>query len=150
MARHEVQRAPFSGYFWTAYTGIRAWRMWVSTNYPPIQTELLSLEPDDYTHYEVLQAEGTPRALATADRFLHAHASPQARRFAAVAARADATANPARATALYKKAAAIRQSTFEFIPFLYYQKVYAIRPGIKGVHLWTGYFTISFKTVRVR
>ena len=26
---------------------------------------------------------------------------------------------------------------------------YAIRPGIKGVHLWTGYFTISFKDVSV-
>jgi hypothetical protein len=66
-----------------------------------------------------------------------------------VAARADATADPERATALYKQAAAIRQSTFEFIPYLYAERVYAIRPGIEGVHLWTGYFTISFKEVRV-
>ena len=50
---------------------------------------------------------------------------------------------------LDKEAAAIRQQTFEFIPYLYSDRVYAIRPGIKGVHLWTGYFTISFKDVRV-
>jgi hypothetical protein len=66
-----------------------------------------------------------------------------------VAARADATAEPERATALYKKAAAIRQSTFEFIPYMYRERLFAIRPGIKGVHLWIGYFTISFKGVRL-
>jgi oligopeptide transport system substrate-binding protein len=147
--RHEVLPARLVGYFTTSYTGIRAWRMWISSNYPPSQAELLSLTPDDYTHYEVLQAKGTARSLAAADKFLQAHASPQSRRFAAVAARAAATANPARAIALDREAAAIRQQTFEFIPYLYGEKVYAIRPGIKGVHLWTGYFTISFKDVRV-
>ena len=65
-----------------------------------------------------------------------------------MAANAEATANPARATALYKQAAAIRQATYEFIPYAY-ALVYAIRPSIKGVHLWTGYFTISFKGVSV-
>ena len=60
-----------------------------------------------------------------------------------------ALTNPERATALYKEAAANRQRTFEFIPYQYKDRVYAIRPGIKGVHLWTGYFTISFKDVRV-
>jgi hypothetical protein len=146
---HQVQPAHFVGYFSTGYTGVLSWRTWVSANYPPVQTELLSFKPDDYTHYQVLQARGTARSLAAADRFLRAHASPQSRRFAAVAARADATADPERATALYKQAAAIRQSTFEFIPYLYDERVYAIRPGIEGVHLWTGYFTISFKEVRV-
>jgi hypothetical protein len=77
------------------------------------------------------------------------HASPQARRFAAVAARADATANPARAAALYKQAAAIRQRTFEFIPFLYGDLFFAIRPGIEGVPLRTGSLAISFKGVRM-
>jgi hypothetical protein len=137
------------GYFSTSHTGIRAWRMWISSNYPPSQTEMLSLKPDDYTHYQVLQARGTVRSLAAADRFLRAHASPQSRRFAAVATRADATANPERATALDKEAAPIRQHTFEFIPLLYAEKPYVIRPGINGVHLWTGYFTISSKDVRV-
>ena len=146
---HSVQPRPFVGFYSTGYTGILTWRAWVSSNYPPSQAQLLSLEPDDYTHYQVLQARGTARWLAAADQFLHAHASPQTRRFAAVTARADATADPERATALYKKAAAILQSTFEFIPFLYADRVYAIRPGIEGVHLWTGYFTISFKGVRV-
>jgi oligopeptide transport system substrate-binding protein len=147
--RHEVLPAHRVGYFTTSYTGIRAWRMWVSSNFPPSQAELLSLTPADYTHYQVLQAGGTARSLAAADRFLQAHASPQSRRFAAMAARADATADPERATALDKQAAAIRQQTFEFIPFMYAEKPYAIRPGINGVHLWTGYFTISFKGVSV-
>jgi ABC-type transport system substrate-binding protein len=147
--RHRVQPARFVGYFTTGFTGILTWRVWVSSLYSPSQTELLSLKPDDYTRYLVLQAKGTPRSLAAAERFLHAHASPQSRRFAAVAARADATADSETATALYKQAAAIRQRTFEFIPYQYRDRVYAIRPGIKGVHLWTGYFTISFKDVRV-
>jgi len=147
--RHEVQPASFIGYFSTGFTGILSWRTWVSALYSPSQTELLSLKPDDYTRYQVLQAKGTPRSLAAADKLLHAQASPQSRRFAAVTARADATADPEQATALYKRAAAIRQSTFEFLPYLYKDRVYAIRPGIEGVHLWTGYFTISFKGVRV-
>jgi ABC-type transport system substrate-binding protein len=147
--RHEVQPANFVGYFSTGYTGILTWQNWVSNLYPPSQTELLSLNPDDYTHYEVLQAQGTPRSLSAATKFLDAHASPQSRQFAAVAAKADATANPDRATALYKQAAAIRQRTYEFIPYAYGALVYAIRPNIKGVHLWTGYFTISFKGVSV-
>jgi ABC-type transport system substrate-binding protein len=146
---HSVQPRSFVGFFSTGYTGILTWRAWVSSNYPPSQAQLLSLEPDDYTQYQVLQARGTARSLAAADELLHAHASPQTRRFAAVTARADATADPERATALYKEAAAILQRTFEFIPFLYADRVYAIRPGIEGVHLWTGYFTISFKGVRV-
>jgi ABC-type oligopeptide transport system substrate-binding subunit len=146
---HQVQPAHFVGFFSTGYTGILSWRTWVSSNYPPSQTELLSLEPDEYTRYGVLQARGTARSLAVADGFLHARASPQSRRFAAVAARADATADQERATGLYKQAAAIRQRTFEFIPYLYADRLYAIRPGITGVHLWTGYFTISFKGVRV-
>jgi oligopeptide transport system substrate-binding protein len=148
--RHEVQAADFVGYFSTGYTGILTWQSWVSDLYPPSQTELLSLEPDDYTHYEVLQAQGTAKSLSAAAEFLDAHASPESRHFAAVAAKADATANPDRATALYKQAAAIRQSTYEFIPYAYAPVIYAIRPSVKGVHLWTGYFTISFKGVRVR
>jgi ABC-type transport system substrate-binding protein len=147
--RQQVQPAHFIGYFATGYTGILSWRTWVSSLYPPSQTEQLSLKPDDYTRYQVLQAKGTARSLAAAEKFLHAHASPQSRRFAAVAAHADATADPERATTLYKEAAAIRQRTFEFIPYQYKDWVYAIRPGIKGVHLWTGYFAISFKDVRV-
>jgi oligopeptide transport system substrate-binding protein len=146
---HEVQPASRVGYFSTGYTGILTWRDWVSSNYPPSQTELLSLTPEDYTHYEVLQAQGTGKSLAAATQFLQAHASPQSMQFAAVAAQADATANPNRATVLYKQAAAIRQSTYEFIPYAYSSLAYVIRPGIKGVHLWTGYFTISFKDVSV-
>jgi ABC-type transport system substrate-binding protein len=146
---HQVQPAHFVGYFSTGYTGALTWRTWVSTNYTPSQTELLSLKPADYTRYQVLQARGTAASLAAAETFLHARASPQSRRFAAVAARADATADADRATALYKRAAAIRQRTFEFIPYLNRDRVYAVRPQIEGVHLWTGYFTISFKGVRV-
>ena len=67
-----------------------------------------------------------------------------------MAAEADATADPERATALYRQAAAIRQATYEFIPFAHGAVVYAIRPGLEGIHLWTGYFTISFKGVRIR
>jgi ABC-type oligopeptide transport system substrate-binding subunit len=146
---HEVQPASFTGYFATGYTAILSWRSWVSDLYPPSQTELLSLEPRDYIHYQVLQAKGTDAALAAATSFLSAHASPQTRRFAAVAAQADAAVSRARATALYKRAAAIRQSTYEFIPYIYASLVYLTRPGIRGVHLWTGYFTISFKGVSV-
>jgi oligopeptide transport system substrate-binding protein len=147
--RQRVKPGDAVGYFSTGYTTILTWRSWVSKLYPPSQTELLSLKPDDYTHYEVLQAQGTARSLSAATKFLDAHASPQARRFAAVAAKADATANPDRATALYKQAAAIRQRTYEFIPYGYGALVYAIRPNIKGVHLWPGYFTISFKGVSI-
>jgi oligopeptide transport system substrate-binding protein len=147
--RHEVQPASYVGYFSTGFTSILTWRNWVSNLYSPAQTELLSLEPDDYTRYEVLQAQGTAKSLAAAAKLLDRHASPQSREFAAVAARADATANPDKATALYKQAAAIRQRTYEFIPFGYRALVYAIRPNIKGVHHWTGYFTISFKGVSV-
>ena len=146
---HEVQPASFVGYFSTGYTGILTWRSWVSNLYPPSQTELLSLKPDDYTHYEVLQAAGSARSLSAANTFLDAHASSQSRQFAAVAANADATANCDRAIALYKQAAAIRQGTYEFIPYAYVSLVYAIRPSVKGVHLWTGYFTISFKGVSI-
>ena len=147
--RVEVQPTSFIGYFSTGFTGILTWRGWVSNLYPPTQTELLSLKPADYTHYEVLQAQGTARSLSRAASFLAARASPQSRQFAAVAAAADATANRARATTLYKRAAASRQGTYEFIPYAYGPIVYAIRPTIKGVHLWTGYFTISFKGVSV-
>jgi hypothetical protein len=147
--RHEVQPASYIGYFSTGYAAMPTWRAWVSTKYPPSQAELLSLKPAAYTRYQVLEAKGTARSLAAAQRLLHAHASPQSRRFAAVAARADATPDPATAMDLYKQAAAIRQSTFEFIPFAYGDLNYAIRPVIKGVHLRTGYSAISFKDVRV-
>jgi ABC-type transport system substrate-binding protein len=147
--RQEVQPPSFVGFFTTGYTSILTWRAWVSGTYPPSQTELLSLAPPDYTHYQVLQATGTAKSLAAATRFLHSHASRESLLFESFSARADATANAARATALYKRAAAVRQSTFEFIPFAYRDLDYLIRPGIKGVHVWTGYFTISFKGVSV-
>ena len=143
----EVQPANRIGYFSTGYTGILTWRGWVSNLYPPTQTKLLSLNAKDYTHYQVLQSQGTAKSLAAADIFLNAHASPQSRQFADVAAGHDAAATPDRATALYKQGAAIRQGTYEFIPYAYGAVVYAIRPNIKGIHLWTGYFTISFKGV---
>ena len=147
--RNQVQPTSFVGYFSNGYTGVLTWQNWVSNLYPPTQTKLLSLKPDDYTHYEVLQAEGTASSLSAGDEFLDAHASPQSRQFAAVAATADATADPDQATALYKQAAAIRQGTYEFVPFGYRALVYAIRPTIKGVNLRPGYFTISFKGVSI-
>jgi ABC-type transport system substrate-binding protein len=106
--RQEVQPAPFAGFFTTGYTSILTWRAWVSGTYPPSQTELLSLGPDDYTQYQVLQADGHAKSLDKATRFLEAHASPQSKHFAAVAARADRTADPMRATALYKRMRAAR------------------------------------------
>jgi len=147
--RLEVQPADFVGFFSTGYTGILTWRSWVSNLYPPSQTEQLSLGADDYTHYQVLQADGTAPSLSAANEFLDTHASQQSRQFAAVAASADATANTDQAVTLYKQAAAIRQGTYEFIPYAYGAVVSAIRPNVKGVHLWTGYFTISFKGVHV-
>jgi ABC-type oligopeptide transport system substrate-binding subunit len=147
--RLEVLPAGRVGYFSTGYSAIQTWRDWVSKLYPPTQTELLSMKPAEYTHYQVLQASGTAKSLAAASQFLAAHASPQARHFAAVTAEADATANRDKAIALYKQAAAIRASTFEFIPFAYGGAPYVIRPGITGVHFWTGYPTISFKDVSV-
>jgi ABC-type transport system substrate-binding protein len=146
--RHEVLPANRVGYFSTGYGAISAWRDWVY-KYPPSQIELLSLNPDDYTHYLVLQAKGTAGALAAASAYLEAHASPQSKRFAALAARADATADPAHAVALYKQAAAARQATFELIPLVYGGALLAVRPGIHGIHVWPGYQTISFKTVSV-
>jgi hypothetical protein len=67
----------------------------------------------------------------------------------ALAAKADATANAARAVTLYKRAAAARQAMYVFIPFAYRDLDYVVRPGIKGVHIRTGYFTVSFKRVSV-
>ena len=66
--RHQVQPANFVGYFSTGYTGILTWQNWVSNLYPPSQTKLLSLKPDDYTHYQVLQAEGTASSLSAAEQ----------------------------------------------------------------------------------
>src|SRR5207253_5147559 len=87
--RHEVQPANFVGYFSTGYTGTLTWQSWVSNLYPPSQTELLSLKPDDYAQYEALQADGTARSLSAATNLLDADASPESRQFAAVVARAD-------------------------------------------------------------
>jgi ABC-type transport system substrate-binding protein len=147
--RQEVQPANFAGFFATGYTAILTWRVWVSGTYPPSQAELLSLAPAAYTHYQVLQAVGTPAALAKATRFLETHASPQSKLFAALATKADATAKAAQAVKLYKQAAAARQATYEFIPYAYRDLDYIVRPGIKGVHVSTGYFTVSFKYVSI-
>jgi ABC-type oligopeptide transport system substrate-binding subunit len=147
--RHQVQPATFAGYFANGFGGILTWRSWVSDTYPPTETELLSLAADDYTHYRVLQAEGTPRAIAEATAFLAAHASSDSRQLAALVQQADTTPDATRATALYKKAAALRQRTFEFIPYGYRAQAYLVRPGISGVHFWSGYYTISFKDVRI-
>ncbi|HMG62291.1 MAG TPA: hypothetical protein VK599_05025, partial [Streptosporangiaceae bacterium] len=147
--RHDVQPANYIGYYSTGYTGILTWQSWVSNLYPPTQTELLSLKPSDYKQYMTLQGQGSASSVAAAQAFLEAHASPESKQFEAVTAQADSTVNPQQATALYKQAAAIRQATYEFIPYAYGASVYAVRPGIKGVHLWTGYFTISFKGVSV-
>ena len=87
--------------------------------------------------------------MAAATAFLDAHASPQSKRFAAVTAVADRTADATLSTELYKRAAAIRQGTYEFIPFAYRSLTFAIRPGAKGIHLRTGSLMISFKGVRV-
>jgi oligopeptide transport system substrate-binding protein len=146
--RHEVQPATRVGYFSTGYGTLSTWRDWVY-KYPPSQTELLSLTPSDYTHYQVLQAAGTAKSLDKATSFLAAHASAQSKRFAALAAAADATVNPERATVLYKEAAAARQATYEFIPLAYGDAIYVVRPGIHGVHIWPGYEAISFKSVSV-
>jgi ABC-type transport system substrate-binding protein len=147
--RFEVLPASRVGYFFNGYSAILDWRDWVSHLYPPSQTELLSLRPDDYTHYQVLQARGTATSVAAATAFLDAHASPQSKRFAAVTAVADRTADATLSTELYKRAAAIRQGTYEFIPFAYRSLTFAIRPGAKGIHLRTGSLMISFKGVRV-
>jgi ABC-type oligopeptide transport system substrate-binding subunit len=147
--RHQVQPKTFAGYFANGFGAILTWRSWVSDTYPPAQTELLSLAPADYTRVQVLQSEGTTRAIAEANAFLAAHASGESRQFAALAQQADTTPDANQATALYKQAAALRQQTFEFIPYGYRAQTYLVRPGISGVHFWSGYFTISFKDVRV-
>jgi hypothetical protein len=144
-----VQPASYAGFYTNGFTATLTWRAWVSGTYQPSHAELLSLSPADYTHYQVLQAVGTAASLAKATSFLEAHASAQSKYFGALAAKADGTANAAQAVALYKRAAAARQATYEFIPFAYRDLDYVVRPGIKGVHVWTGYLTVSFKGVSV-
>jgi hypothetical protein len=51
-AKRQVVQPRNVGYFATEYTGMLTWRTWVSTNYTPTQTQLLSLEPAEYTRYQ--------------------------------------------------------------------------------------------------
>jgi ABC-type transport system substrate-binding protein len=147
--RQEVQPASFVGFYTTGFTAILTWRAWVSGTYPPAHAELLSLPPALYTRYQALQADGTAKSLAKATALLEAHASAPSKLFEALAAQADATANAAQAVKLYKQAAAARQALYVFIPFAYRDLDYIVRPGIKGVHVRTGYFAISFKNVSI-
>lgn len=139
--RWAVQEANYVGYYWGTFSTISSWASWTALLWGPEFTQQFSLKSADWAQYQKMQADTTipaadkPQTLST---FLRQKATPEALAFEEATNRAMVELDDNKQLQLFQDAAKIRHETHLFVPVLYLNRYFAIKPTVKGIHLHAG------------
>ena len=139
--RWQVQEEDYIGYYYGSYGSPPAWSAWVGNLWSPEFTEQFSLNAEDWQEYQSIQNDTSLAAGdkdAQLDKILATRATQEALAFGAKVDEAMQAADPAQQLQLYKDASVLRQDTGLFIPILFSDQYYAVKPNISGLHLHPG------------
>lgn len=136
--RDDVWPADHTG-FYIGYFGMQPnWTYVTTTVWGPPVIQQFSLPPGSWLEYQqILTDEAIPPAEQTAQlgAVLERDGSATAKEFADLVQQASTAVEESDRTALYREAAAVRQSTYLFVPVAWLDSIYAVRPTVTGVNL---------------
>ena len=141
--RKSLQPKDYVGFYYGSFGGLPSWRYWTTTWITTTDISRLSLSADDYAAY----SKADPAAAA---QILTDKSNAMAQKFAEDLKVAGTTASPDEANTLYKKAALDREATYYYLPLLYTDNYWLVKPQVKGVAPRIGYeFGIYLKHVSI-
>lgn len=142
--REQLHPENYVGFYYGSFGEKPTWRSWTGAQWDPSFTAKFSLPGSKWDAYLKAKEAGTAREFATQN------ASPEAKRFGQLVARANAAPPGAGADTIWKQAARTRQDTYLFLPTVYTDTFYTVRSNVKGVNMRIGpLLPFNFKGVSV-
>jgi ABC-type transport system substrate-binding protein len=139
--RWQVQEEDYAGYYFGSYGSPPAWSAWAANLWGPQFTEEFSLPAEVFAEYSAIQNNPDLDPIER-DKQLAAirqeSASEGAKAYTAKAEEAAQNADPEEQIALYKEAARLRQDTYLFVPLVWSDQYWAVKPYIENFHLHPG------------
>lgn len=139
--RMAVQAPDYIGYYYGSFGQLPSWAAWTALLWGPEFTKQFSMKAADWAEYQKIQQDkGLPPAEKSAKltAFLDERASKEALEFEKLVNQALAETDAQKQQQLFKQAAKVRQDTNLFIPVVYQDAYYAVKPTVQGLNLHPG------------
>ncbi|REF35123.1 peptide ABC transporter substrate-binding protein [Thermasporomyces composti] len=150
--RWQVQKGDYIGFYYGTFAGLHTWPVMVGVLWSPKDVQKLSLPADVWARYQQIEqdtklepAEKTRQL----DAILEQHASPESKRLAELVEQASAERDEQRQTELFIEAAKLRDEQALFVPLLWGDAMFAVRPTVKGLNLRAAPEFFYFKGISI-
>jgi oligopeptide transport system substrate-binding protein len=135
--RWQVQKGDYIGFYYGSFAGLPTWATMVGTLWSPKDVQMMSLPADVWQNYQDVLADAKLKPAektAQLDAILAEKSTPDTRRLAELVTEAKA-ADEARQLELFKQAAKLREEQYLYVPVVWADIFFAIRPTVTGVQL---------------
>jgi oligopeptide transport system substrate-binding protein len=135
--RWQVQKGDYIGFYYGSFAGLPTWPTMVGTLWSPKDVQMMSLPADDWQQYQKVLEDtklAPGKKTAQLDAILAEKSSEASRQMADLVTQAKA-ADEAQQLELFKQAAKVREEQYLFVPVVWADIFFAIRPTVTGMQL---------------
>jgi oligopeptide transport system substrate-binding protein len=136
--RWQVQKGDYIGYYYGTFAGLPTWPTMVGALWSPKDVQMMSLPADVWQRYQDIQVDAKMAAAkktSQLDGILAADASPEARQMGDLVVQATNADDESTQLQLFKQAAKVREEQYLYIPVVWADVFFAVRPTVTGMKL---------------
>ncbi|MEQ4205558.1 peptide ABC transporter substrate-binding protein [Actinopolymorpha sp. B17G11] len=135
--RWQVQKGDYIGFYYGSFAGLPTWPTMVGTLWSPKDVQMMSLPADVWQRYQKVLADTKlkpAQKTAQLNAILAEESTADSRRLADLVTQAKA-ADESTQLELFKQAAKLREEQYLFVPVVWADIFFAVRPTVTGVQL---------------
>jgi oligopeptide transport system substrate-binding protein len=136
--RWQVQKGDYIGYYYGTFAGLPTWATMVGALWSPKDVQMISLPAEDWERYQSIQLDtkmAAAKKTSQLDAILAQDATPEARKIGDLVTQATNALDEASQLQLFKQAAKLREEQYLYIPVVWADVFFAVRPTVTGMNL---------------
>ena len=150
--RWQVQKGDYIGFYFGTFAGLHTWPVMVGVLWSPKDVQKLSLPADAWATYQKVELDTSlapVKRTQQLDALLADRATPETTELARLVQQASATRDEQRQLELFKQAAKLRDEQFLYVPLMWSDGMFAVRPSVKGLQLRAAPEFFYFKGISI-
>ncbi len=150
--RWQVQKGDYIGFYFGTFAGLHTWPVMVGVLWSPKDVQKLSLPAADWKAYQALELDtkiAPAQRTQRLDALLAANATPESKEMGRLVQEASASRDEKRQLQLFTQAAKVRDRQFLYVPLLWSDGLFAVRPTVEGLKLRAAPEFFYFKGVSI-
>ncbi len=136
--RWQVQKGDYIGYYYGTFAGLPTWPTMVGALWSPKDVQMMSLPAQVWQSYQDIQVDtkmAAAKKTGQLDAILAKDASAEARKMGDLVAQATTASDEQAQLQLYKQAAKVREEQYLYMPVVWADIFFAVRPSVTGINL---------------